>query len=108
MYKRQLQIRGDGTLRLKSNCCAIQFDDTNGGRNWTMGTGSNQEVFRIFCDNGTTSSAQWPGPLQLHSSGNVGIGTDAPSAKLCVSGNIKYSSYSGSCSDMRFKKDFEP
>lgn len=39
------------------------------------------------------------------SGGNVGIGTDSPSEKLHVAGNICYTGSIGACSDARYKKD---
>lgn len=36
--------------------------------------------------------------------GNVGIGTQTPSTKLCVNGNISYSGIVAGCSDIRYKK----
>jgi hypothetical protein len=40
--------------------------------------------------------------------GNVGIGTDAPSQKLHVNGNICYTGSIAACSDIRYKKNIRP
>jgi len=46
--------------------------------------------------------------MVIDQSGNVGIGTITPSAKLCVNGNVAYTGYIGACSDIRYKRDFIP
>lgn len=48
------------------------------------------------------------GRLSVKENGNVGIGTNFPTAKLCVNGSIAYTSYLGACSDIRYKKGFTP
>ena len=39
---------------------------------------------------------------------NVGIGTNTPSQKLSVNGNICYTGSIGACSDIRYKKNLTP
>lgn len=43
--------------------------------------------------------------ISVNSTGNVGIGTTSPTAKLHVVGNICYTGSIGACSDLRYKTD---
>jgi hypothetical protein len=77
------------------------------------GTGTMSEGLRFF--RGTTTN---DGSLALvtaeiermriNSIGNVGIGTNAPSQRLSVAGNVCYTGTIGACSDRRYKTSFTP
>ncbi len=77
------------------------------------GFGIQQALMQIYTDGagadiafGYGSSGAFTENMRIKGNGNVGIGTAAPTAKLCVNGSIAYTSYLGACSDVRYKKDF--
>jgi hypothetical protein len=46
--------------------------------------------------------------MRLRGNGNVGIGTNNPSQKLTVNGNICYTGSIAACSDIRYKENITP
>jgi Chaperone of endosialidase/Head domain of trimeric autotransporter adhesin len=83
------------------------------GNNYGIGIQSNQLQIHTdisFSDIvfGFGSSASLTENMRIKGNGNVGIGTNNPLQKLQVAGNICASGTIGSCSDIRYKKDFVP
>ena len=69
-----------GQLTLKSNCPQIDFIDTE-NNDWAIHVNSNKMYF---------IRQPWEyTDLVLDGAGNVGVGTDSPTAKLHVAGNLK-------------------
>lgn len=57
---------------------------------------------------GYGSSDAFTETMRIRGNGNVGIGTNAPSQKLHVIGNICATGLIGACSDIRYKTNFLP
>ncbi len=78
------------------------------------GLGVNSFIFRYQVDNTAanhvffagTSAAASTELMRISGTGNVGIGTDMPSQRLHVVGNIVYTGTSSAISDLRYKKNF--
>lgn len=66
----------------------------------------------ILCDNASTTDAGMPGSARkifIHgTTGNVGIGENAPGEKLHVNGSINYTGSLNNVSDIRLKKNISP
>ena len=79
---------------------------TNGTTDWWVGVGYNgggaSNDFIIDTDDSFSGGAHFT--IQ-DGTGNVGIGSNGPSQKLHVAGNICYTGAAFSCSDLRYKKD---
>jgi hypothetical protein len=75
----------------------------SGGERYVVGWDESGEVFRVY------SGTQGGNVLSVQdSSGNVGIGTDSPTERLHVVGNVCATGTIGACSDRRFKKNVSP
>ncbi len=88
---------GDAVIRMQTNSghILLGFNPSNQG---IIGTQSKHDLrFRTHAANRMT----------IDYKGDVGIGTTVPSQKLHVVGNICATGNIGTCSDIRYKKDFQ-
>ncbi len=107
-------VNGQGST-LWSNVAQRDFDviqsNTSPNRAFTVHSGSNSgsSFFNIAVDfyGNDGLGNNLPGFTMLKNC-NVGIGTTAPTQALHVIGNICYTGGIGACSDVRYKKDFNP
>ena len=97
---------GDAVIELESNdggesVILFKNPDNTNSNGWGLGSGDahNESLYVYDYDNSTT-------PFAIRHTGNIGIGTTSPTEKLHVVGNICYTGTSASCSDIRYKKDF--
>ena len=74
----KLDVRGD--IELNSTYPVIRFKDSDSENDFSIIGGSG--LFRIYDEDATASR------LSINSLGNVGIGTDSPSTKLEVAGDL--------------------
>jgi Chaperone of endosialidase len=85
--KLHVSASGESVVRIQDLDGTNQFLDVghNGGASYFLSTNNTSNgSFTWYLYNGTTFTV----PMYISTSGNVGIGTTSPSAKLDVSGNI--------------------
>ena len=75
------------------------------GLNLNTAAGANMEYLGIEV---VEEAVHWCNVVIAEQGGNVGLGTNNPTAKLHVVGNICYTGTIGACSDKRYKKDIVP
>jgi hypothetical protein len=75
------------------------------GLNLNTAAGADMEYLGIEV---VEEGVHWANVILAEQGGNVGVGTNNPTAKLAVSGNICYTGTIGACSDKRYKKDIVP
>ena len=75
------------------------------GLNLNTAAGSDMEYLGIGV---VEEGVHWANIIIAEQGGNVGIGTNNPTAKLAVNGNICYVGSIAACSDIRYKKNIVP
>ena len=93
-------IQSTGNVATWPLADGIRFDDSYSSmsRNWIISSGAAQPgylVFRVSASAGTDPGAYGTTQMVIGPTGNVGIGTTNPGAKLEIDGNVKLTANSG-------------